>query len=99
MLTFEMGGSMFLIGAALLLAGLVGVLQPTGHRSGALLAILGGAGVGIAGLGIGMPSLSNGSEEQFWGVFFASSIAGFATVVGILALTWRRARANDPTPD
>jgi len=96
MLEFEMGASLFLVGTALVLAGVVGVLQPDGHRWSVLLALLAGAGVGLAGLGIGLPSISHGSDETFWRVFFAASVAGFATVAGVLVLTWQRAhRATD----
>lgn len=92
-----MGGSLFLIGVAIAIAGVIGVLQPPGHRGGALLALAAGAGVGIAGLGLGMPTISQGSDDEFWSLFLVSSIAGFATVIGVLVLTWLRARANEPS--
>jgi hypothetical protein len=88
----RMSGSLFLIGAALALAGIVGVIQPPGHRGGAVLALLAGAGVGIAGLSLGWSSVESGSEVEFWRVFFISSIAGFVTVAATLALAWHRAR-------
>lgn len=87
-----MSASIVLVGAALAIAAVVGVLQPPGHRGGALLAIAAGAGVGIAGLGLGVPPLSDGTDEEFWFVFLLSSIAGFWTVIGVLVLAWRRAR-------
>jgi hypothetical protein len=90
----QTSGSLFLIGAALALAGIVGVVQPPGHRGGALLALLAGAGVGIAGLALGWSSVESGSEVDFWRVFFISSIAGFVTVAATLALAWHRARAR-----
>ena len=92
----QMSASIVLVGAALAIAAVVGVLQPPGHRGGALLAIAAGAGVGIAGLGLGVPSISEGTDTEFWWVFFLSSIAGFATVIGVLVLTWRRARRVGP---
>ena len=92
----QMSASIVLVGAALAIAAVVGVLQPPGHRGGALLAIAAGAGVGIAGLGLGVPSLSDGTDEEFWFLFLLSSIAGFWTVVGVLVLTWRRARRVGP---
>ena len=52
-----MSASMVLVGAAIAIAGVVGVLQPPGHRAGAVLALAAGAGVGIAGLGLGMSSI------------------------------------------
>ena len=92
----QMSASIVLVGASLAIAAVVGVLQPPGHRGGALLAILAGAGVGIAGLGLGVPSLSDGTDEEFWFLFLLSSIAGFWTVIGVLVLTWRRARHKRP---
>ena len=87
-----MYGSMFLIGTALALAGGVGVFLEPGHRSGVLLALLAGAGVGIGGLAIGWSFLSDGDAEDWWRVFFVSSIAGFATVVTGLTVAWQRAQ-------
>lgn len=93
---FQTTGSLFLIGTALALAGIVGVFQPPGHRGGVLLALLAGAGVGIAGLALGWTSLETGAEAEFSRAFFISSIAGFVTVAATLAVTWRRAR---PRPE
>lgn len=93
----QMSASIILVGAALAIAAVIGVLQPPGHRGGALLAIAAGAGVGIAGLGLGVPSLSEGTDAEFWSVFLLSSIAGFVTVIGVLVLTWRRARRREET--
>ena len=95
-MNFQTSGSLFLIGAALALAGVVGVLQPPGHRGGVVLALLAGTGVGIGGLALGWSSVESGSNVEFWRVFFVSSIAGFVTVAATLALAWRRAR---PRPD
>ncbi len=95
-MNFQMSASLFLIGAALALAGVVGVLQPPGHRGGVVLALLAGTGVGIGGLALGWSSVESGSDVEFWRVFFVSSIAGFVTVAATLALAWRRAR---PRPD
>jgi hypothetical protein len=94
---FTMYGSMFLIGAALALAGGIGLLLPQGSRAGVVLALLAGAGVGIAGLAIGSSSFTSGDPEDFWRVFFVSSIAGFATVATALTVAWRRARSH-PVP-
>jgi hypothetical protein len=95
-MNFQTSGSLFLIGAALALAGVVGVLQPPGHRGGVVLALLAGTGVGIGGLALGWSSVESGSNVEFWRVFFVSSIAGFVTVAATLTLAWRRAR---PRPD
>jgi len=94
-----MYGSMFLIGAALALAGGIGLFLPSGSRAVVALALLAGAGVGIAGLAIGSSSFSEGDPTAWWRVFFVSSIAGFATVATGLTLTWRRARTlTRPVP-
>jgi hypothetical protein len=92
-----MYGSLFLIGLSFALAAVVGVLQPPNHRATVLLALLGGIGVGIAGLALGSSSFQRGSEADFWRVFFTSSIAGFVTVVSVLAMAWRRARPRAET--
>lgn len=88
-----MYASLFLIGAALALAGGVGVFLPAGGRAPVLLALLAGAGVGIAGLALGSGSVdvAHGDVLNWWRVFFVSSIAGFATVVAGLVVAWRRA--------
>jgi hypothetical protein len=88
----HMAGSMFLIGLSLALSAVVGVLQPPHHRATVLLALLGGTGIGISGLALGWSSFSHGSNQAFWRVFFNSSIAGFVSVVVVLAIAWRRAR-------
>jgi hypothetical protein len=94
---FSMHGSMFLVGSALAIAGGVGVFLPRGDRAGVALALLAGAGVGIAGLALGW-SVSNVDDvaeaETWWRVFFGSSIAGFATVVMGVTVSWRRARSH-----
>ena len=92
-----MYGSMFLIGLSLALAALVGVLQPPHHRGTVLLALLGGIGVGIAGLALGSSSFQSGSDADFWRVFYTSSIAGFVAVVAVLAIAWLRARPRADT--
>jgi hypothetical protein len=89
-----MYGSMFLIGMALALAGGVGVFLAPGHRSGVLLALLAGAGMGIGGVAIGWSFLSDGDAEGWWRVFFVSSVAGFATVVAGLTVAWQRAQRH-----
>jgi hypothetical protein len=91
---FTMYGSMLLIGAGLALAGGLGVFLPSGSRAVVVLALLAGAGVGIASLAVGWSFLSIPDPEDWWRVFFISSIAGFATVVAALAVVWRRARLS-----
>lgn len=91
---FTMYGSLFLIGAALALAGGIGLFLPPGYRAGVVLALLAGAGVGIAGLAIGSSSFASGAPEDWWRAFFVSSIAGFATVATGLTVAWSRARSH-----
>jgi hypothetical protein len=95
-----MYGSMFLIGAALALASGVGLFLPSGYRLSIVLALLAGAGVGVAGLALGLSFLADtGAEDvvtsdDWWRLFFVSSIAGFATVASGMAVAWRRARSH-----
>ena len=91
---FTFYGSMFLIGAALAASGVTGVLLPAGNRAGVVLALLAGAGVGIAGLALGSPAFGDDDANAMWRVFFLSSIAGSVTVVLCLVLAWRRARPD-----
>jgi hypothetical protein len=91
-MTLHTYGSMFLIGMALTLSAVVGVLQPPGHRSGALLALLAGTGVGISALALSWSAVETGRDDEFLRAFFNSSIAGFVTVVAVLTLAWLRAR-------
>jgi Na+/proline symporter len=94
---FTMYGSLFLIGTALALAGGAGLFLPPGSRAGVALALLAGAGVGIAGLALGSPSFADGDPEDWWRIFFVSSIVGFVTVAAGLMVAWRRGRPQ-PAP-
>lgn len=85
--------SLLLIGAALALAGAVGLFLPPGSRAGVLLALLAGTGVGIAGVAIGSSSIENADPAEFWHTFFISSIAGFIAVVTGLTVLWQRSRS------
>lgn len=90
---------MFLIGAALATAGGVGVLLRPGERVCVVLALLSGAGVGIAGVAVGSSSLAAPDDVETWGlIFFISSIAGFVTVAAALTVAWRRARSHLESP-
>jgi Na+/proline symporter len=93
---FAMYGSLFLIGAALALAGFFGIFLPHGFRAGVVLSLVAGAGVGIAGVALGSSAYSE-DPDAFVRVFFESSVAGFLTVVaGLVASSWR-ARRNERT--
>ena len=97
MTDFTMHGSIFLIGAALALSGAVGLFLPPGSRAGVVLALLTGAGLGIAGLALGS-ALASRSPEDWWQVFFVSSIAGFASVVSGLLVAWKRRDRSESIP-
>jgi uncharacterized membrane protein len=91
--------SLFLIGAALALASLVGALLPPRYRIGGLLALTAGAGAGVASLAVIVSTMSrNASDDEFWRAFFISSIVGFAVVVAVLVVAWTRA-PRAPAPD
>ncbi len=89
-------GSFLLIGLAIALAGVAGVVLPKGSRSAAVFSLAGGTGVGIAFLAlVADPS---GNSIEFWRTFFWGSVAGFATVCGCLGFAaWRVRQAPRPT--
>ncbi len=97
MTDFTMYGSLFLIGAALALSGAVGLFLPQGYRPDVVLALLAGAGVGIACLALGS-ALASRSPDDWWRVFFVSSIAGFAIVVSGLVVAWKRRDRSGSIP-
>lgn len=87
--------SLFLIGFAIALAGIVGVFLPPAHRWAVLLPIVAGAGVGIAGLALGIPAMEQATDgDTFWRIFFAASVAGFVTVSAGLAVIAMRAGSH-----
>jgi hypothetical protein len=91
---FSVMFSIVLIGGGAASAGIVGLLSPKGQRIDALLALVLGAGVGVAGLAIGTWAQGSGSstaDQQ--NVLLFASLAGFAAVVGGLLILRYRARA------
>jgi hypothetical protein len=70
-------------------AGLVGVVLPEGRRLGALFALIAGAGVGVAALGVG--ALLNENKEPTELTFFFASLLGLLTVCGSSWAVWKRA--------
>jgi hypothetical protein len=70
-------------------AGLVGVVLPEGRRLGALFALIAGAGVGVAALGVG--ALLNENKEPTELTFFLASLLGLLTVCGSSWTVRRRA--------
>ena len=77
-----------LMGLGGVVAGIVGIALPEGRRLGALFALIVGAGVGVAMLGIG--ALSNSPEGPSELSFFLSSLAGLVAVCVASWLVWRR---------
>ena len=70
-------------------AGLVGVVLPEGRRLGALFALIAGAGVGVASIGLG--ALLNERKEPSELTFFVASLLGLLAVCGSSWLVWKRA--------
>jgi hypothetical protein len=70
-------------------AGLVGVVLPEGWRLGALFALIAGAGVGVAAIGLG--ALLNEPKEPTELTFFLASLLGLLVVSGSSWLVWKRA--------
>jgi hypothetical protein len=77
------------MGSGGVVAGLAGVALPEGRRLGALFALIAGAGVGLAVLGLG--ALAAEQEEPTEFVFFLASLLGFLTVCGSSWAVWKRA--------
>jgi hypothetical protein len=93
--------SFILIGAAIAGAGAVGVFLPSGYRWAVLLPVIAGTGVGIVGLAVGGPEISNAkSDDVVWKVFLEASVAGFVTVgAGLAILVVRSLRRGEaPAP-
>jgi hypothetical protein len=83
--------SLLLIGAAGLATGIVGVLLPPGRRLEVVVALIAGAGAGLATLGvIGLFDVVNGDLDRHPGVFLFATVLGFITVMISLGLVWRR---------
>ncbi|MGH2680150.1 MAG: hypothetical protein ACRDG8_06635 [Actinomycetota bacterium] len=76
-------------------AGLVGVVLPEGRRLGALFALIAGAGVGVAVIGLG--ALVDERKEPTELTLFLASLLGLLTVSGASWAVWRRAVDARPT--
>lgn len=91
--TLALAAAMLLIGVAGVATALVGLDLPPGHRLEALLALVAGAGAGIAALAVelatGIGFTANGPTTAF---LFAS-MAGFCVVVTCLVRLRRRGGA------
>ncbi len=87
--TFTVNGSIFLIGLAAVLTGIVALQLPAGRRLEAVLALVVGAGVGVALLAIGS-AIADSEEWREQTAFFVASLAGFIGVIVSLAAIRRR---------
>jgi peptidoglycan/LPS O-acetylase OafA/YrhL len=85
-----------LMGLGGVVAGLVGVMLPEGRRLGALFALIAGAGVGVAVLGLGALVNENGEPTEF--TFFLASLFGFLVVCGSSWGEWRRTGERSRRP-
>jgi hypothetical protein len=86
-----------LMGLGGVVAGLLGVVLPEGRRLGALFALIAGAGVGVAVLGVGASLDENREPTEF--IFFLASLLGFLAVCGASWAVWRRARDVPSGPE
>lgn len=85
--------AMVLIGSGAASAGTAGLFLPVGQRLSVALALVLGAGVGVASLFLLM--LAGGTEDPEAGAqaFLIASAVGLAAVITGLAVLFRRARA------
>jgi hypothetical protein len=81
-------GSLFLIGLAPVLTGIVALRLPAGRRLEAVVALVIGAGAGVAVLAIGTAFVASEVQREQT-VFFVASIVGFASVIASLAVIRR----------
>jgi drug/metabolite transporter (DMT)-like permease len=88
---------MVLMGLGGVVAGLVGVGLPEGRRLGALFALIAGAGVGVAVLGVGALFDETGAPTEF--TFFLASLLGFFAVCVSSWGVWRRAGDRSTHPE
>lgn len=83
-----------LMGLGGVVAGVAAISLPPGERLSALAALIVGAGVGLATLGLG--ALMDDRREPSEFVFFLGSLLGFLTVCGFVWLV--RGRKESPEP-
>lgn len=85
--------AMISIGVGIATAGGVGLALPLGHRLAVVLALVLGAGVGIASwFALMLVSGFDDPEQSSWS-FLIASVLGLAAVVAGLVVLMRRARA------
>ncbi|HYJ61055.1 MAG TPA: hypothetical protein VE032_06270 [Actinomycetota bacterium] len=91
--------SMLLMGVAAMCTGAVALLLPRGRRLEALIALVVGAGTGIAVLGAAGLLDLGGEDLEEPRLFFIATIFGFAAVAISLGVLWRRRAARDAPSD
>lgn len=86
--------AMVVIGAGIASAGAAGLLLPVGHRLSVSLALVLGAGAGIASTFVLL--LAGGADDPDSGSlsFLIASVVGLASELTGLAVLFRRARAT-----
>lgn len=81
-----------MMGLGGVVGGLVGIGLPEGRRLGALFALVSGAGVGLASLGVLTLLLDEGEPSA--STFFFASLLGFVAVCLTAWSVWRRSAAE-----
>jgi peptidoglycan/LPS O-acetylase OafA/YrhL len=85
-----------LIGAGAVVAGMLGLALPARERLAALLALVIGAGVGVAALAIGTHNTTSPDDATL--AFLIASALGFLSVVVSSAGIWVRLGNPKPPP-
>jgi len=94
-------GSLMVIGAGVLLAGLAGLMLPADHRARAAFALVIGAGTGVAATAVGwsiVEGMTAESTQAYERAFLVASIIGFVATLAALGVAWRRAREAPESP-
>lgn len=86
--------AMVLIGSGLASAGAAGLFLPVGQRLSVALALVLGAGVGLASMFLLMLAGGADAPESGTLAFFIASAVGLASVLAGLAVLFRRARVT-----
>jgi hypothetical protein len=82
--------SLLLMGLSAVAVGLVGSTMPPGRRLEAVLALVAGAGAGLAVLGIGLAAGVADQGPDFERLFLIGSIVGAVVVAVVLMVLKRR---------
>ena len=82
--------SVALIGLAGVATAVLGVLLPGGRRLEVLLALVAGAGGGIAALAVGSSFVSESDPDAFETLFLVATLLGASIVGVLLVVLWTR---------